>query len=306
MCTCPLSLSLAPDPLRTALKTTIAAFLVAFVVLIPLPCHRRAQLPDAAHYRLTLSNIECECDNLVVHDRGYRARMDSVSASTSSASSPGGGCARPSSRGRAAASSTSPCGGGSPQSFIAAYILKGHRFDIIQHFGCRPTTYISLPAILLVWAPHLVVLRAPPHVPVPAALCAHPVAVPAPHGHGAIADSLGNLRQRRQHVLHHQPCAPPLGLLALRAQRLLRRRPLTVPVHPPPVHPSGAVGLDGLLLDCAHLRGALLRVLCVRALDAVKVDRACRAVVGRGVRRVDARNEEADASAGGGRCALCD
>ncbi|KAF8143232.1 hypothetical protein K438DRAFT_1876459 [Mycena galopus ATCC 62051] len=81
-----------------------------------------------------------------------------VSASTSSASSPGGGCARPSSRGRAAASSTSPCGGGSPQSFIAAYISKGHRFDIIQHFGCRPTTYISLPAILLVWAPHLVVV----------------------------------------------------------------------------------------------------------------------------------------------------
>ncbi|KAF8143231.1 hypothetical protein K438DRAFT_1876456, partial [Mycena galopus ATCC 62051] len=57
MCTSPPSLSLTPDPLRYALKTPIAAFLVASVVLIPLPWHRRAQQPDAAHYRLTLSNI---------------------------------------------------------------------------------------------------------------------------------------------------------------------------------------------------------------------------------------------------------
>ncbi|KAF8137887.1 hypothetical protein K438DRAFT_2120106, partial [Mycena galopus ATCC 62051] len=120
---------------------------------------------------------QCECDNLVVHDRGSHARMgsyhcvvwkatiwrdinitapklqigiSSVSAFTSSASSPGGGCARTSSRGFGAVSLTSSCGGGSPQSFITAAIIKSHRFDIIQHFGCHPTTYISFPAILLV------------------------------------------------------------------------------------------------------------------------------------------------------------
>ncbi|KAF8137891.1 hypothetical protein K438DRAFT_1947082 [Mycena galopus ATCC 62051] len=41
--------------------------------------------------------------------------------------------------------------------------------------------------------------------------------------------------------------------------------PLPVPVHPALIHPSGTVGLDALLLNGAHLRGALLRVLCVRA-----------------------------------------
>ncbi|KAF8140707.1 hypothetical protein K438DRAFT_700753 [Mycena galopus ATCC 62051] len=246
----------------------------------------------------------------------------SVSASTSSASSPGDRCARPSSRGFGAASSTSPGGGGSPQSFIAAYIVKSCRFNIMLYFGCRPTPYIFLPAFSLVWTPQLVVvasrsatrvlvpllphLRAPPRVPVPAALRAHSVAVPAPHGHAAVADALGHLRQRRPHVVRSQPWAPPLGLLALRAQRLLARRPLPVPVHLPPVHPSGAVGLEALLLDGAVPICAVLFAFFVFGQHAVKEYRACGAVVGSGVRIADARNEDADTSAGGGRCALCD
>ncbi|KAK7680869.1 hypothetical protein QCA50_016179 [Cerrena zonata] len=35
------------------------------------------------------------------------------------------------------------------------YIVQGHRFDIIEGFGCRPSTYVSLPAIFLIWFPPL-------------------------------------------------------------------------------------------------------------------------------------------------------
>ncbi|KAA1466860.1 fungal pheromone STE3G-protein-coupled receptor [Dentipellis sp. KUC8613] len=37
--------------------------------------------------------------------------------------------------------------------FIMAmhYTVQGHRFDIIEDYGCRPSTYVSWPAILLVW-----------------------------------------------------------------------------------------------------------------------------------------------------------
>ncbi|KAJ6522339.1 Rcb2.42 [Mycena vulgaris] len=38
------------------------------------------------------------------------------------------------------------------------YVVQGHRFDIVQDFGCRPATYISIAAICLVWVPQLVVV----------------------------------------------------------------------------------------------------------------------------------------------------
>ncbi|EPQ55602.1 STE3-domain-containing protein [Gloeophyllum trabeum ATCC 11539] len=31
------------------------------------------------------------------------------------------------------------------------YIVQGHRFDIVQGFGCRPTTYVSWPGVLIIW-----------------------------------------------------------------------------------------------------------------------------------------------------------
>ncbi|KAG2154384.1 GPCR fungal pheromone mating factor [Suillus bovinus] len=34
-------------------------------------------------------------------------------------------------------------------------IVQGHRFDIIEGYGCRPTTYVSIPAIFLIWVPPL-------------------------------------------------------------------------------------------------------------------------------------------------------
>ncbi|KAI6111893.1 Rcb2.42 [Pisolithus thermaeus] len=33
------------------------------------------------------------------------------------------------------------------------YVVQGHRFDIVEDFGCRPTVYVSIPAIFLIWVP---------------------------------------------------------------------------------------------------------------------------------------------------------
>lgn len=33
------------------------------------------------------------------------------------------------------------------------YVVQGHRFDIIEDFGCRPTVYVSIPAVFLIWVP---------------------------------------------------------------------------------------------------------------------------------------------------------
>ncbi|KAF7326986.1 STE3-domain-containing protein [Mycena sanguinolenta] len=36
---------------------------------------------------------------------------------------------------------------------ILHYIVQGHRFDIIEEYGCRPTTYFSIPSIFLMTVP---------------------------------------------------------------------------------------------------------------------------------------------------------
>ncbi|KZT19582.1 fungal pheromone STE3G-protein-coupled receptor [Neolentinus lepideus HHB14362 ss-1] len=47
---------------------------------------------------------------------------------------------------------------GIPTLFMALhYIVQGHRFDIIEDFGCRPTIYASIPALILMWVVPLVV-----------------------------------------------------------------------------------------------------------------------------------------------------
>ncbi|KAF4590489.1 hypothetical protein EYR38_009790 [Pleurotus pulmonarius] len=45
---------------------------------------------------------------------------------------------------------------GVPMIFMALhYIVQGHRFDIFEGFGCQATVFISLPAVLLIWFPQL-------------------------------------------------------------------------------------------------------------------------------------------------------
>lgn len=36
------------------------------------------------------------------------------------------------------------------------YVVQGHRFDIMQGYGCRPSTYFSIPALFVVWIPPLI------------------------------------------------------------------------------------------------------------------------------------------------------
>ncbi|KAF9555108.1 fungal pheromone STE3G-protein-coupled receptor [Agrocybe pediades] len=43
-----------------------------------------------------------------------------------------------------------------PAIFMALhYIVQGHRFDIIENFGCQAAVYISVQAILIIWFPQL-------------------------------------------------------------------------------------------------------------------------------------------------------
>lgn len=37
------------------------------------------------------------------------------------------------------------------------YIVQGHRFDIVEDFGCRPTIYVSIAAICIIWVPPITV-----------------------------------------------------------------------------------------------------------------------------------------------------
>ncbi len=31
------------------------------------------------------------------------------------------------------------------------YVVQGHRFDIVERFGCQPDTYVSVPEFFLIW-----------------------------------------------------------------------------------------------------------------------------------------------------------
>lgn len=35
------------------------------------------------------------------------------------------------------------------------YVVQGHRFDIVEDFGCRPTIYVSLASTFIIWVPPL-------------------------------------------------------------------------------------------------------------------------------------------------------
>ncbi|KAF8145111.1 GPCR fungal pheromone mating factor, partial [Mycena galopus ATCC 62051] len=50
---------------------------------------------------------------------------------------------------------------GLPMVFMALhYVVQGHRFDIIEDYGCRPSTYYSIPSIFIIWVPPLVMATA--------------------------------------------------------------------------------------------------------------------------------------------------
>ncbi|KAJ7732230.1 pheromone receptor Rcb2 B43 [Mycena maculata] len=50
---------------------------------------------------------------------------------------------------------------GLPLVFMALhYVVQGHRFDIIEEYGCRPATYLSVAALLIVWIPPIILALA--------------------------------------------------------------------------------------------------------------------------------------------------
>ncbi|KAF9522493.1 pheromone A receptor-domain-containing protein [Crepidotus variabilis] len=36
------------------------------------------------------------------------------------------------------------------------YVVQGHRYDIIEGYGCRPATYFSIPGLFIVWLPPII------------------------------------------------------------------------------------------------------------------------------------------------------
>jgi Pheromone A receptor len=38
------------------------------------------------------------------------------------------------------------------------YIVQGHRFDIVEDIGCLANTYISIPGILIIWVPPMIIV----------------------------------------------------------------------------------------------------------------------------------------------------
>ncbi|KAF8188778.1 GPCR fungal pheromone mating factor, partial [Mycena galopus ATCC 62051] len=50
---------------------------------------------------------------------------------------------------------------GLPILFMAlGCVVRDHRFDIIEDYGCRPSTYFSIPAVFIIWVPQLVLTAA--------------------------------------------------------------------------------------------------------------------------------------------------
>ncbi|KAJ6484205.1 pheromone receptor [Mycena sanguinolenta] len=50
---------------------------------------------------------------------------------------------------------------GLPLVFMALhYVVQGHRFDLIEDYGCRPATYYSIAAIFIIWVPPLIMATA--------------------------------------------------------------------------------------------------------------------------------------------------
>ncbi|KAJ6451995.1 pheromone receptor Rcb2 B43 [Mycena vitilis] len=48
-----------------------------------------------------------------------------------------------------------------PVVFMALhYVVQGHRFDIIEEYGCRPATYLSVAALFIVWIPPIILALA--------------------------------------------------------------------------------------------------------------------------------------------------
>jgi pheromone a factor receptor len=156
----------------------IVSFLAAFLVLIPLPWHWRARNVATlsmigwlfvVNFLRGLStifwadNIDIKyqpfCDILTRLTIGIAFAMPGVAlcicrylAGVASATA---GAPTASSKRKRLIFEMIMCNG-LPCLFMALhYIVQGHRFDIQEHLGCAPATYLSWPALVILWVPVL-------------------------------------------------------------------------------------------------------------------------------------------------------
>ncbi|KAF8164566.1 hypothetical protein K438DRAFT_1984501 [Mycena galopus ATCC 62051] len=109
-------------------ELVISAFLAALIVLVPLPWHWCAR--------------NCKCDNTI--EATALVRVDFTTELEIGATM---ALTTVEQRTRRRIFNLALCLG-------LYYIVQGHRFDLIQYFGARPTTYTSLPTIF--WVRQLV------------------------------------------------------------------------------------------------------------------------------------------------------
>ncbi|KAJ7156285.1 pheromone A receptor-domain-containing protein [Mycena filopes] len=153
-------------------ELAIGAFLASFLVLVPLPWHWRARNTATLSMLawLWVSNLTYAINSIIWAgsvDIVVPVWCDIVTKSQIGATAALPACClslalqlwRVSHPSNTTSKRTSAiidivlCWGFPALLMILHYTFQGHRFDIIEDIGCRPTTYLSLPAVLMFYVP---------------------------------------------------------------------------------------------------------------------------------------------------------
>ncbi|KAJ7691140.1 pheromone A receptor-domain-containing protein [Mycena rosella] len=155
-----------------ASQMAFGAFLASALVLFPLPWHWRARnVPTLSMLAwLLVSNLTYAinsviwsksiddvvpvwCDIVTKSEVGATAALPACCLSLALQLWRVSSGVHTSHRRTAIISDIILCWGYPVVTMILHYVFQGHRFDIIEDFGCRPTSYVSVPAIVLFYAP---------------------------------------------------------------------------------------------------------------------------------------------------------
>ncbi|CAE6467716.1 unnamed protein product [Rhizoctonia solani] len=166
-----------PSAMRTELP--VVSFICTVLVLIPLPWHWRARNIGTLSLIFWLSSINltrginaviwggktidyapvwCDiCTKLVIGANwGFSASTVCISRYLAQVSSPHHTVANVTDRRRRIIFEIFMCVVLPLIAMALHYVVQGHRFDILEDFGCNPTTYVSVAALCLVYLPSLV------------------------------------------------------------------------------------------------------------------------------------------------------
>ncbi|KAJ7743514.1 Rcb2.42 [Mycena maculata] len=153
-------------------ELAVGAFLASALVLVPLPWHWRARnvatisiivwlfmsnLTFAINSIIWAGNINYVvpvwCDIVTKLEVGATAALPACALSLALQLWRVSSAARMTHTTRILILDLTLCWGYPAVTMALHYIFQGHRFDIIEDFGCRPTSYISIPAVLLFYSP---------------------------------------------------------------------------------------------------------------------------------------------------------